>query len=421
MDYYLIFAYILAYIGILASCFYIINIFFYYKKKAKEEEDCSKRVSIMIPAFNEENGIASTIKSALNLDYPKNLLEIIVVDDGSKDRTYEIAKRFEKDKRVKVYKKLNGGKASALNFALKKARGEIVVSMDADTFAKPDSLKKMVAYFKDNRVMCVAPSMGVYKPKSIWGRILQIEYYMGVFLRKSFASMNAIHVTPGAFSAYRRRFFEKYGTYEVGNITEDLEVALRIQSHYYIIENAEKASIYTSSPDSFKELLYQRRRWYIGLMKNLWRYRRLFGFKHGPLGYLVLPVAVSTIALSVFLTFYMIVRLLDELRTELISLNSINFRFDSFFEINSFLFERLFYTILSKPIFIFAFLFVILVGFYVYFSKKQMLYKENIRLNFILFVVFYSFLFAFWWAVSILYVIFNRKISWRTRYDERTQ
>ncbi len=410
-DFYIILAYILGYIGLIASSFYIINLFFYKKEDGPAAKD-DKTVSIIIPAYNEEGSIERTIKSALNLDYPSEKLEIIIIDDGSKDNTYSIAKKLE-SKKVRVFTKKNGGKGSALNFGIKKAKGEIVISMDADTFVKKDSLKIMVGHFINDKVWSVAPSMGVYNPKGILARIVQIEYYMGVFLRKSFATVNAIHITPGAFSAYRRSFFLKYGGYDENNLTEDLEVALRIQRHHGIIANASKAVAYTLSPESFKALSIQRRRWYTGLVKNLWNYKDLFGFRYGALGTIILPLILITLPLSIFLTSYSVVRVLLKLKDDLLFMNAINFRFNNAFEFNSFLFKNFFYKLFTQPIFIIALLFFILIAIYIAFSRKQMGYKEGNKINFILFIMLYSFLFTFWWLMSIGYLIFGKKVSWR--------
>ena len=245
----------------------------------QEAED--KTVSILIPAYNEAESIGKTIESALALDYPKEKLEIIVIDDGSKDDTFKLAKKYKSNKwpKVRIFSKSNGGKGSALNLGISKAENEIIVSMDADTFVQKNALKKMIACFYSDKIMSVTPSMGVYKPESILQRIQQIEYYMGNFLRKSFAIVDSIHVTPGAFSAYRKEFFQKHGGYDVGNITEDLEIALRIQKLGYRIENAPEAVVYTIVPKTFKALIIQRRRWYTGLTKNLYHYKELFGIK----------------------------------------------------------------------------------------------------------------------------------------------
>ena len=416
MEVYEILVYVLAFIGFFASSFYVVSLLTYYRNKPLNNESQKYRVSIIIPAYNEEKSIVRTINSALNLQYPAGKMEIIVVDDGSKDETYKLAKEAAKNNaRVKVFTKPNGGKGSALNLGIKYAKGEIIVSMDADSFVQKDALSKMIAFFDNPKVMAVTPSMGVYKPKGFLQRVQHIEYYMGVFLRKSFASMNAIHITPGAFSAYRKVFFDKYGGYDVGNITEDLEIALRIQSKHYIIENSPKSVVYTIAPNTFRSLMIQRRRWYVGLAKNLWHYRSLFGFskKKGPLGALVLPVAVSTIALAIVLTTYVVIRALSDLRTELLSLTSINFRLNDAFEMNNFIITTFIYRLFSSPTFLLSFFFIFLLIFYMIFSRKQMKYNESVKVDFFLFLVSYSFLYVFWWLVSLAYVIFNRKDGWR--------
>jgi cellulose synthase/poly-beta-1,6-N-acetylglucosamine synthase-like glycosyltransferase len=421
-DLYRILAYILAYIGLMATSFYIINIVTYYRKNKDPPPSTEKKVSIIIPAYNEEKSMKRTLESALKLDYPKEKLEIIVIDDGSKDDTYEIAKKFESrvDPKVKVLTKPNGGKGTALNLGIKQTTGEIILTMDADTFVHSDALKIMMGYFINENVMCVSPSMGIHSPKNYLQKIQQIEYYMGVFLRKSFATMNAVHITPGAFSAYRKTFFDKHGDFEVGNLTEDLEIALRIQSHNYIIDNATKAVAYTLGPNKFGELLVQRKRWYVGLMKNLWTYRRLFGPKKGALGAIVLPTAVSTVALSVFLTAWLAIKGVLKVREELLDLKAINFQFNSFFELNAFTIERFFFTLFTSKLFLLTVLFLALLGFYMKFARKQMRYQETIRLNFVIFAALYSLFFAFWWIVSFFYVLFNREVKWRNTKNETT-
>jgi len=416
MELYLILVYALSYISLFATAFYIINLFTYYKHKKKPSPSTDKAVSILIPMYNEEKSIEKTVKSALSINYPKKKLEIIIIDDGSKDNSYQLAKKFVSNKNPKVRlfrKKTNEGKGAALNLGIKKAKGEIIVTMDADTTVHPDSLKKIVGYFTEDKVMSVAPAMGIINPNNIWRRIQQIEYYMGVFLRKSFASVNAIHITPGAFSAYRKEFFDKYGGFDEKNITEDLEIALRIQSHDFIIENAEEAAVYTIGPGTFHELMVQRRRWYTGLIKNLWDYRQLFGPKKGALGAIVLPTAVTTIILSVTLTIYMVIKAISKIKTELLTLNAINFQFQNVFELSSYMLEVFLLTILSNKIILLSFLFIALLWFYICFSRKKMLYKESVKLNFILFIVFFSLLFAFWWIVAGIYIIFNKKVVWR--------
>lgn len=410
--------YVSAYIGFFGLTYYVLNLISHGKDNYPEFERITTKkipfVSVIIPAFNEERGIAGTLESALKLDYPKDKLEIIVVDDGSKDDTYKIASKF-KSKRVKVYRfEKNQGKGAAMNYAIKKSRGEFIVTMDADNLiVEKGSLKHMISNFKNPKIMCVAPVIVIYKPKGILQRIQQIEYMLGVFLRKAFASMNAIHITPGAFSAYRKSFFDKYGGFDPKNITEDMEMAMRIQYNHYRIENDTRAVVYTIAPNKFISLYKQRRRWYVGLLTNFLNYKKMFSKKYGSLGLIVMPVAIATVFLSVILTFYMFINALIRLRKELVLLDSVNFDILNTIEFNKFVLERYVFFIFSNPIWIFSLIFIgVLLGYMVYAKTKVKKYT-NIKFSLIFFIIFYSFLFALWWSVSFIYTLFNRKVAWR--------
>lgn len=410
IEVYNLLVYVLVYIGLFLLSFYVLS-FFKSRDSLIPLEADDKKVTIIIPAHNEEDCIGATIQSALAFDYPRDKLEIIVIDDGSTDKTYQKAREFVSPN-VRVFTKPNGGKGSALNVGIGKARGEIIVSMDADTYADSASLKRLVARFYSPQVMAVTSAMGVYKPKTIWQRIQHIEYYVSLFIRKNLAGVNAIYITPGAFSAYRKVFFEKHGGYDEHNITEDLEISLRIQSHNYIIETATNASFYTIAPATFRSLLAQRRRWYTGLIRNLWNYRRLFGFKRGVLGTLVLPSSIITVCLSVALTSYLAVKVIRQIGTELVSLQAVDFRFLNAYELNSYLFTRMFYSFFSSPVFLFTLFFIVVTGFYLIYARKKMQFQENLKINFVIFLALYSILFSFWWTVSFFYIIFNRKVKW---------
>ena len=401
------------YIGLVATTFYILG-YSADKKKKKQlfTDDELPKVTVIIPAFNEEKSIARTIESIKASNYPKNKFEIIVVDDGSKDKTLEIAKKY-KSKLVKVYTKKNGGKGTALNLAIKKCTGDIIFSMDADTFVAPHSTKEMVRYFKNPDVMSVAPSMLIHKPKGALQRIQQAEYLFGLFIRKAFSSVNAIHVTPGAFSAYRKSFFDKYGAYDEDNITEDLEMSLRIQHKGYAIQYSAESPAYTIAPNKFKPLMIQRRRWYTGLMKNTWKYKGIFGTKHGDLGIFVFPIAWISIFFSVFIINYMVIKILFEIQKEISFLASINFDFTSMFSMSAFFFERLFFKIFTNPIIVFFLLFAVVLGMYMKFATKKIGGVKRLPGTVAIYFLFFAVLFGFWWTVSIIYVLLNKKVTWR--------
>lgn len=406
--------YLSAYLGLLVVIFYSLSIF--RRKKIKEpvfNEKNPQFISIIIPAFNEEKNIAATIKSALGIDYPRNKMEIIVVDDGSNDKTYQIAKKFV-SKIVKVYTKKNGGKGTALNLGLKKAKGEFIFTMDADSLVTPDSAKYQIARFQDKKVMCVAPIVAIYKPRGILERVQQIEYLLGVFLREAFASLRAIHITPGAFSAYRKSFFVKYGGFDENNLVEDMEMALRIQSHDLLIENSTKSIVYTHPPKTFRPLLIQRRRWYVGLIRNLKDYKRLlFSKNHGALGLIVLPMALFAIFMSIILTTYYAVKSIIDVRRELLLLQSINFDFLSMFEFTKYTFSSFLFNFFSYPITIFMVVFIIITLGYMYYAKSKVKEHSNVKLSLPIFLVLYSFLFAFWWAVAFIYDMIYKDVNWR--------
>lgn len=188
---------------------------------------------------------------------------------------------------------------------MKKCSGELVGGLDADSFVTSKALKRMIGYFDDEDVMAVTPSLKVYKPKKVLQKIQMIEYLIGVFLRKIFALLGSINVTPGPFSIYRKSFFDKNGGWDEDNITEDIEIAFRIQSKNYLIENSETATVYTVSPASFKGLFSQRIRWYVGGLQNALDYRHLFGTKHGNLGLFILPGSfISVFSCSINVLFF---------------------------------------------------------------------------------------------------------------------
>jgi len=413
MDFIEIIIYASVYLGLIATSFYVLS-FVAGKKQEKFlfNDNELPMVSVIIPVWNEEGSIEKTLKTILDSDYPKDKLEIIVVDDGSEDESLKIAKRF-KSKIVKVYSKENGGKGDALNYGIDKCKGEIIFTMDADTFVPRHSLKRMVRYFKNEDVMLVSPAILVHNPKTILERIQHVEFLLGLFLRKTFSFLNAIHITPGAFSAIRKTFFDKYGGYDVGNITEDLELTLRVQSHGYKVENAPDAPAYAIAAGKFIELAKQRRRWYVGLMKNLWKYKKMLSPKYGDMGMFVIPIAIISIFFAVIVTGYLFLKTLFNVKDELLFLKNVNFDFNSIFDVNFYFVERFVFLFFTNPVVIFILMFMVVFGTYLFYASKKLGKVSGLVINLPLFFAFFAVLFGFWWIVSIIYTIFNKEVSWR--------
>lgn len=265
-------------------------------------------VAVIVPCWNEASTIVATCESLLALDYPKEKLEIILVDDGSTDATPSVMKQFAEHPQVRIIQKENGGKHTALNAGIATTRSELVGCLDADSFIEPDALKEVISCFADSHVAAVTAAMSVHQPKNIIQHMQSAEYIFGITLRHAFASVGGLYVTPGPFSFYRREIVEKLGGFRYGHQTEDMEMALRLQHAGYGIENAPHARVYTKAPATIAKLVNQRTRWISGFLRNiLGEYRGLVGNqRRGALGLLVLPTALLSIASSILLFFLML-------------------------------------------------------------------------------------------------------------------
>ncbi len=325
--------YAVALFGIYTTLFFTFTVLERKEEEiTKEEVNWFPKVCVIVPCYNEEDTVEKTVNSLLNLDYPEDKLEIVIVDDGSEDNTLEVAKQFEEDG-VTVYHKENGGKHTALNYAWERTDAEIVGALDADSYVEPDALKKIIPYFQDEEVMSVTPALKIHPPET-WLQIVQmIEYLVGIFLRKVFALLGSIHVAPGPFSMYRAEFFEEHGAWRKAYLTEDIELSLRIQDKQYHIENAPDANVYTIGPPTFKELYKQRLRWYYGFIQNVLDYKQLFSRKHGNLGVFVLPSAFISVFLVIATIFYTTWNLISTLWDKILLWNSINWDFAEMFEL----------------------------------------------------------------------------------------
>ncbi|MEM5814667.1 MAG: glycosyltransferase family 2 protein, partial [Candidatus Aenigmatarchaeota archaeon] len=233
-----------------------------------------------------------------NFDYPKEKLEIMVVDDGSTDKTFEVASRF---KGVIVLKKKNGGKASALNYGLKFARGELVGCVDSDSCPRSDALLKMVPFFSQPNVAAVTSSIFVSDAKNLIGRLQRIEYIMIVWARKLLEYLDSVYCTPGPLSLYRADVLRSVGGFDEKNLTEDIEIAWRLMHNRYKIKMAPRAEVYTAPQETFGKWWKQRLRWNIGGMQTTLKYRRdLFKPSLGSMGMFVIPFFSLSYFLSMF-------------------------------------------------------------------------------------------------------------------------
>jgi len=287
------------------------------------------RTAVIVPCFNEASTIGRTLESLLALDYPKERLFIAVVDDGSTDNTFEIAKGYERHENVRVYRKENGGKHTALNFAIEKLDTELIGCLDADSFVAPQALREIAYYFVNGKeLMAVTPAIKVENPRNFLELMQRAEYTLGIFYKRMFGTMAAIPVLPGPFSIYRREVFERIGGFRKAHNTEDMEMTLRMHAHRMPIENAHTAHVYTTVPRTLGTLIKQRTRWVQGFLQNSRDYKYMyFNPRFGALGMFVLPAGILSIYSGLYLVGYTIYSLIGHLISSYTSLSAIGFSF----------------------------------------------------------------------------------------------
>lgn len=283
----------------------------------------------IVPAYNEEDSIVGTLESLIRLDYPKDEREIIVVNDGSKDKTKELVEEFisqHPEERIILLNQANQGKGRAMNCGLSKAKGEFFACLDADSFVSSNALNETLPYFDDPEVAAVCPLLKVKRPKTVLQKVQWYEYIINMFYKKLNAKLDCIHVTPGPFSIYRTEVVRKIGGFDEHNITEDLEIAIRLQKHQYRIVQTFDAEVETVSPKSWKDLFKQRVRWYKGSVDNTIAYRKLmFNKKYGDFGYLRMPTVVFSGIVAIILSLVLFREAIVQFYRGFISLKAVNF------------------------------------------------------------------------------------------------
>jgi cellulose synthase/poly-beta-1,6-N-acetylglucosamine synthase-like glycosyltransferase/spore germination protein YaaH/peptidoglycan/xylan/chitin deacetylase (PgdA/CDA1 family) len=252
-------------------------------------------VSVIVPAYNEEVNAVKSVGNLLKCTYPH--YEIIFVDDGSKDGTFEKVKaQYENDPHIKIFTKPNGGKASALNFGIMHSSGDYVVCIDADTKLAPDAVTMLMRNFltplaNGKQVGAVAGTVKVGNEVNILTRWQSIEYVVGQnFDRKAFAHVNAVTVVPGAIGAFSKRAILEAGGYTTDTLAEDSDLTIRILKAGYVVVNEPMAIAYTEAPETLRQFMKQRFRWSFGVMQVFWKNKELlFNTNHKALGLIAMP------------------------------------------------------------------------------------------------------------------------------------
>ncbi len=263
----------------------------YFKSKKLESKEKIKfwlPITILIPAYNEEVNLARTIETCYKARYQGDK-EIIVINDGSTDKTAEIAEKYVEKGWCELINRINGGKTAAINTGLISARGEIIVVIDGDGIIKEDALEELVKKFQRPEVGAVAGNIKVGNRYNIVTKIQHLEYIRDINIpRRAFRMMNSVMIVPGPLGGFRRDLLYSVGRYDKDTKTEDFDVTVKIlKSRHHVIEVSQTAIAYTESPTTWSGLWKQRMRWYGGMFETLRKHKdaTTFSFaKYGNLG-----------------------------------------------------------------------------------------------------------------------------------------
>lgn len=365
-------------------------------------------VTIIVPVFNEENTVTKTVFSLLKLDYPKDKLKIIVVNDGSTDQTSNVIKRFRNHKRVEIISQTNGGKYTALNAGIRITTTNLVGCLDADSFVLPDTLKKIVPYFENKKIMAVTPAIKIHQPNRFVSQVQNNEYDLGIFMKKCFSLIGSITVTPGPFSIFRKEVFDTLGLFRKAHHTEDLEIAMRMQKNFYQITNAHNALVYTAGPTTIKKLYRQRVRWISGFLANTIDYRDIFfkpKYKH--LGLFTLPMAIISILLFFVSVGFLGWNIFKNIQNKITEIESVGFSWPW----HGFHFDWFFLNTDSK-----VFLSIVLFAgtiLLIMYGRKISEKKTRFSIHTLYFPFVYAILSILWLSKAVYNTARMKETSWR--------
>ena len=260
--------------------------------KPAEVASYKPKVAVLIPAYNEEKVIERTVRAALNSNYPN--LRVIVIDDGSKDRTLEVARNGFKAEvatgKVLILGKKNSGKAEALNYGIEHiGDAELFVGIDADTIIAPDAIARLVPHFINPKVGAIAGNAKVGNRVNLWTRWQALEYITSQnFERRALDVLGAVSVVPGAIGAWRVSAVREAGGYHIDTVAEDADLTMALLRRGYRVEYEDMALAFTEAPTNANGLMRQRFRWSFGILQAVYKHRGVFARK-GALGWVALP------------------------------------------------------------------------------------------------------------------------------------
>ena len=405
--------YIFTFLAVYVEVFFLVTFFERRSEIVSKLDDHPDRVypsvTVIVPCWNEENTVKGTVDSLLAMDYPKDKLKIMLVDDGSTDNTWQVLQQFTETPNIEVIHKENGGKHTAMNLGIERATTEMVGCLDADSFVTPTALKRMIPYFDDAAVMAVSPSIIVKDPKRPMEWAQKVEYQLSVYIKKMLGLMNAIHVTPGPFSIYRMEVFQQLGLYREAHKTEDMEIAYRMHEAGMRIEQAHDAVVYTKTPSTAVALYKQRKRWIYGFINNTIDYRRLiFRSEYGPFALFTIPSGVVSIFAAMYLFAFMIYSFGKFIIKKIVEISAVGVQLPS---VHATPFSWFFvptHAVFLITIVLYAFVFISLM-----IGSKMATGKWKPSFAMIWYIAIYSVIAPLWIMRAVYNTVAGRETAWR--------
>jgi len=257
------------------------------RRSADEDFHLSKKdtVTVIVPCYNEQDVIVPSLKSTIAQTYPN--IEILVIDDGSSDRTYELARMFEFDdghRSLKVLSKPNGGKSRALNYGIEKAKGNLICCVDADSKLDTYAIELLVQHFKNPEIAAVAGSVSVINTDTFLTKLQALEYIQGLnMVKNAQAFLKLVNIIPGPLGMFRKEAMKKVGYYSHDTFAEDCDLTLSLIAEGYKIDFEPDAIARTEAPENLLDLLKQRYRWTRGILQAIKKNRKyLWNFRTKP-------------------------------------------------------------------------------------------------------------------------------------------
>lgn len=367
-------------------------------------------VSIVMPCYNEGESIGKSIENLLSMNYPKDMIEIIIVDDKSKDNSVEIINRYVRkypNIRLIVNERNSGGAAEPTNIGIRAAKYDYIAVADGDSYPEKDALIKMIGFLqKDKSIGGVTGAVLAKDSKNFMQHLQSLEYIVISFARKLLDYIDSVYVTPGPFALYRKKVLFEIGLFDKNNMTQDIEIVWRMMSHGYKARMSLSAKIYTITPKTFKRWWRQRVRWNIGGTQTIVKYKK-WALRKNMLGMFVIPFFSLSLFIGIvgiLLFTYLILRrfLIVYFSTKYSVIANeaiprlINLSFDvsvlNFFGISLFLLGS-FYTLFALM------------------TMKELKLKNINVFNLIFFLTFYLMIYPLI-MISALYKFARKKYSW---------